>query len=158
MNNETMDAMREISQWRLRTIWELSGDDEAQLSDEEQGLLEAMRLHPEYYDLWDRLDEVSDEELKRDGTNPVLHVTFHQVIETQIADREPPKTAETLNRLMIQGTARHDAIHLIGAVFAEEFYGMLKQQCEFNTTRYIKKLGRLGRRRKRFKGRKKGRD
>jgi hypothetical protein len=158
MDNETKAAMRETSRRRMREIWEQSSADEAQLNDEEQGLLAAMRLHPEYYQLWDRLDELSSEELEQDGTNPILHITMHQIIETQIAKDDPPETDETLNRLMAQGTTRHDAIHQIGAVFTEELYQVLKHQREFNSARYIKKLGRLGKQRKIFKGRRKGRN
>ncbi len=157
MNDETMGATRETSRRRMREIWEQSSDDEAHFNDEERALLKAMRLHPEYYPLWDRLDELSNEELQ-DDTNPVLHITLHQIIETQIANREPPETDQTLTRLMTQGTTRHDAVHQIGAVFAEELYEVLKHQREFNSARYIKKLGRLGERRKKFRGRRKGRN
>ena len=108
--------------------------------------------------MWDRLDEFSQEELEQDGTNPVLHITLHQIVEAQIADGDPPETAETLNRLMTQGTARHEAVHRIGAVVTEELYTMLKDRHEFDSARYVKKLGRLGKQHRKIKGRRKGRN
>jgi hypothetical protein len=48
-----------------------------------------MREHSEYADLWERLDELSDAEIERDGTNPILHVRMHAAVENQIAQRDP---------------------------------------------------------------------
>jgi hypothetical protein len=122
--------------------------DDAQLNDEERGMFEAMRLHPEYYDLWERLDEVTDEELERDGSNPILHIIIHQTVENQIAANEPPETAKTLERLLSQGKTRHEAVHEIGIVLAEEMFGIMKFNRSFDEQRYVRKLRRLIRSRK----------
>lgn len=154
MMDDQMKEMRQDSRQHMRMVWELSGLDESQLNDEDRGLLEAMRMHPEYYDLWGRLDEVSDEELERDGSNPVLHITIHQTIENQIAANDPPETARTLARLMKQNQTRHEAVHEIGTVMAEEIYEMMKFKRTFDQQRYVKKLRRLGRpQRKQKRGR-----
>ncbi len=65
-----MPEMKQDTRRLLRLVWEMSGVDESRLSHENWVLLEAMRMHPQYYDLWTRLDEVTDEELERDGSNP----------------------------------------------------------------------------------------
>jgi hypothetical protein len=70
-------------------------------------MVEALREHPEYYGVWDRVDELSDEELIRDGVNPILHVTIHQTVENQLAAKDPPVVHETLERLMRSGLSRH---------------------------------------------------
>lgn len=42
-----------------------------------------------------------------------FHVALHAVVETQIATRDPPSTANTLARLQESGLRRHPALHLI---------------------------------------------
>ena len=50
MLNDELRQARALSRQHMRTIWEISGLDESRLSDEDRVLVEAMRLHPEYYD------------------------------------------------------------------------------------------------------------
>jgi hypothetical protein len=145
MTDDRLRQMREASRQRMRLIWEMSGLDESRLSDEDRGLVEVMRMHPEYYDLWGRLDEVTDEELERDGSNPVIHLIIHQTVENQISANDPPETAKALERLMKRGRTRHDALHEIGAVVAEEMFDILKSDHPFNEQRFIRGLHKLGR-------------
>ena len=143
MTDDELRQARAFSRKHVRKIWEISGLDESRLSDEDRVLVEAMRMHPEYYDLWGRLDEVTNEELERDGSNPILHVIVHQVVENQIAANEPPETAKTLERLLSQGKTWHEAVHEIGAVLAEEMFGIMKSNRPFNEQRYVRKLRQL---------------
>jgi len=75
-----------------------------------------------------RLGELSDEEIERDGTNPILHITVHRIIENQIALGEPEETGRTVEALVQQGLARHEAIHRVGNALAEEIYHILKDR------------------------------
>jgi len=133
----------------LRLLWEVSALDQEGLSKEDQLLVEIMQLHPQYYELWERLDEVSDEELQKDGTNPVLHVLIHQIIENQIAGQSPPETAETLEQLQQQGFNRHEAVHKIGEVLARDMAEMMQSQQSFDNQRYVQSLRQLVRPRRR---------
>ncbi|MBN1220163.1 MAG: DUF1841 family protein [Anaerolineae bacterium] len=153
-SDETLLLWRDLSRQYLRSVWELSGLDEASLSEEDQILAEIMRLHPEYYDLWERLDEVTDEELERDGTNPILHVMFHQIVENQIAANDPPETAETLARLVQQGKDRHEAVHEIAGVVVNDVYEIMKSNRPFDEQRYIRRLRHLVKPKKRRRRRK----
>jgi hypothetical protein len=110
-------------------------------------------MHPDYYDLWGRLDEVSDEELERDGTNPIYHILIHHTVENQIAAGTPSETAKALDRLMRQDKTRHEALHLIMAVAAEEIFEVLTKDRPYNEMRYVKRLRRLGKNRKKPKRR-----
>jgi len=149
MQDDLIRQLGHSGRQNMRLIWEISGLDETKLSSEDRTLLEAMRLHPEYYDLWERLDEVTDEELQRDGTNPVLHVIIHQIVENQVAANDPPETAKMLERLRKGGLTRHEALHKIGGVVTEEIFEIMKFRRVFDEQRYLKKLGRLGRSRRR---------
>ena len=54
-----------------------------------------------------------------------LHATIHAVVENQVAlDDEP--VVRALARLRKEGLSRHDAVHAIGSVVAEQIYDLLK--------------------------------
>lgn len=149
MEEQLRREMGQASRQYIRTVWELAGLDQSLLSDEDKVLLEVMQMHPEYDDLWDRIDKITEEELEEIGHNPVMHILFHQTIENQIAGGDPPETAETLERLMNQGHSRHEALHQISAVLADEIFEMLDSERTYNNRLYVKKLQRLGRPRSR---------
>jgi hypothetical protein len=106
-------------------------------------LVKALQEHPEYYEIWDQVDELSEEELIQDGVNPILHVTIHQTVENQLAAKDPPVTHETLERLMRSGLSRHGAIHAIGSVLSEEIWEILSQERPFDEERYEQGLQEL---------------
>jgi len=143
--NETPGSygeMKSLTRQRADLIWE-----EAQLgeeiSEEDARLVQAMRDHPEYADLWGRLGELSDEQIQRDGTNPILHITIHQTIENQIAIGKPKETAQAIEALMQQGLSRHEAIHRVGTVLADEIFHILKDERPFDEAGFVRKLQRL---------------
>ena len=49
------------------------------------------------------------------------HAAFHAVVESQLALNQEP-VARALQRLMDQGLSRHDAVHAIASVLAEELF------------------------------------
>jgi hypothetical protein len=102
MDKEPYEELKSLTRQRTHLVWEAAQLGGA-LSDEDARLVQAMRDHPEYADLWDHLDELSDEQIERDGSNPIAHVTIHATIEAQIADGEPKETGETVEALMRQG-------------------------------------------------------
>ena len=57
--------------------------------------------------------------------NLTAHAALHVIVENQIAlDLEP--VVRAMDRLRKQGLTRHDAIHAIGSVVAENLFGLLK--------------------------------
>ena len=142
MEDDIYREMKDLSRQRLRLIWEMAQMGVV-LDDEDAVLVEALREHPEYYGVWDQADELSDEELIRDGVNPILHVTIHQTVENQLAAKDPPVVHETLERLMRSGLSRHEAIHAIGSVLCEEIWEILSQERPFDEERYERGLRQL---------------
>ena len=73
------------------------------------------------------------EEHHRDARAPIsksgrrLHASMHVVVENQLALNDEP-VVRALARLMTEGLSRHDAIHAIGSVVAEEIYDLLKEK------------------------------
>jgi hypothetical protein len=131
--------MKALMRQYLRLLWEGEPVGVADTS-EDARLLRAMREHPEYSDLWRRLDELSEEEIERDGTNPIMHIVMHSTVEGQIADNEPKAVRRTLEPLLRQGLDRHEAIHRLAEVLAEEMYYVLVQGRPFDQRSYVRKL------------------
>jgi len=102
-----------------------------------------MRQHPEYVDLWGRLDELDEEQIVREGVNPMLHVMVHHIVENQIADNDPPQTAETVRALVQKGLSRHEAVHRVGGVVSDEIFEILKDDRPFDEIGYVRSLRKL---------------
>lgn len=142
MENDIYRKLKNLTRQRLHLIWKMAQMGVV-LNDEDAVLVEALQEHPEYYRVWDRADELSDEELIQDGVNPILHVTIHQTIENQLAAKDPPVVHETLERLMRSGLSRHEAIHAIGSVLCVEIWEILKEERPFDEERYERGLRQL---------------
>ena len=70
------------------------------------------------------------------------HAAIHTVVETQLAE-EYAVTQATLRRLVHDGLDRHDAIHAIGSVVADEILDMLKLKRAYEPEAYARKLAAL---------------
>ena len=65
------------------------------------------------------------------------------IVENQLRDNNPPETRATLERLMVRGIEREEALRLIGCVLAAEVFGILKHQHVFDLKRYVEHLHAL---------------
>lgn len=86
--------------------------------------------------------------------SPTLHATIHAIVENQLALGEEV-VVETLARLRSEGLTRHEAVHAIGSVLAEQIFGALEAQsgAESNLNKqYLDRLKRLTARRWRESG------
>ena len=63
-----------------------------------------------------------------------LHASMHVIVENQLALNDEP-VVRALARLMKEGLSRHDAVHAIGSVVAEEIHDLLKQEDSPDTVR-----------------------
>lgn len=73
-----------------------------------------------------------------------LHATMHVVVENQLASNDEP-VVRALGRLMREGLSRHDAVHAIGSLVAEQIYDLLKKHDppEAAQARYYAAIERL---------------
>jgi hypothetical protein len=138
--------IRRLTRSRIGHIWHL-----AQLGAKQEGekavTAQILKQHPEYFDVWDQANTLpSDEEILRDGVNPFAHVAIHQTVEKQIADRDPPQVAQTLDALMLAGYERHDAIHAIGTLVSDAMFETMKTGHPFDESGYTEALRELGQR------------
>lgn len=121
-------------------IWERSQRAE-QLTGEEARLAAAMNEHPEYRVAWESPERLAGGAIG--GVNPYLHVTMHTIVESQLADNEPPETARALERLMAGGMSRHEAIHRIGNAILEQIWRIQREKRPFDRDAYVRALSRL---------------
>lgn len=66
-----------------------------------------------------------------------------KAIETQLSDGDPPETGETLDRLLEEGYSRDEAMRLIGCALADEMFQIMKQEREYDRSRYVALLRKL---------------
>jgi hypothetical protein len=74
--------------------------------------------------------------------NVRLHASMHAVVETQLAN-ELPEVRETLTRLRGEGVSRHQAIHAIAGVVADELQRVLRDKKPFDRQGYAQRLRAL---------------
>lgn len=135
--------LRHLTRSYVGLVWELVLVG-AELEGDKAVLARILKQHPEYSDIWEQAADLDPhEEVLRDGANPFVHVAIHQTIENQISERTPPQTAETLEALMQAGYTRHEAIHAIGNVLAEEIYEILRDKRPFDEAGYVQALREL---------------
>ena len=77
--------------------------------------------------------------------NSQLHAVIHVVVENQVALGEEV-VVNTLTRLQGEGLSRHDALHAIGSVLAENLYELMQEgnaSTDEPYHRYLERLQRL---------------
>ena len=95
----------------------------------------------------ERLDAVmefhenNDEDL--DDNMLTVHSVIHVVVENQLA-MGVEHVPETMAKLRRQGLSRHEAIHAIGAIVAEDSWAMIRgETTAFSPKRYRRQLEKL---------------
>jgi hypothetical protein len=76
--------------------------------------------------------------------NARLHAVIHVVVENQLALGEE-MVVNTLSRLQGEGLSRHDALHAIGSVLAENLYELMREGDASTGALYQQYLERLQR-------------
>jgi hypothetical protein len=91
----------------------------------------------------DRLDAVlrNHKRTKKRAGNLRAHAAFHVIVETQLAEGLGG-TVRALARLREQGLDRHDAIHAVGSVLAEQFHAAFRHRA-FDSSQYEARLDAL---------------
>jgi hypothetical protein len=74
-----------------------------------------------------------------------LHACIHVIVENQLALEDQAPVRETLCRLISEGLSRHDAVHAIGTVVAEQIHDIMSTGRPADPTQadYFAALGKL---------------
>ena len=86
---------------------------------------------------------VMDPEMEQ--SNPRLKAMFLEVVENQLKSDDPPETRQTLERLIVTGMSREDAMIYIAQAVCVEVFTILKEKKPFNHKRYLRNLAALPR-------------
>jgi hypothetical protein len=132
MFNKLMLKERFYDLWKKRNNPEL-------FTTEEKHIVNAMKEHDQYYKLWDSGDAY--QALNRQGDeDPFSHIITHTMIEKQLEVNTPEEVGDALDSLVKKGLTRHEAVHIIGAIYVQELFSALKSQKPFNNENYKNKL------------------
>ena len=136
MSEHDLQELRIGVRRHLSLVWDM-----AQLTDQVDDveitrLIKILKEHPEYYEVWDHLEEYGAEDVEIDGVSPILHINIHGIIENQLADDTPPFVAKALLKLTNNGVSRHEAIHVIGNALAQQIWTMMAQKQEYDQIKY----------------------
>lgn len=71
------------------------------------------------------------------------HLLIHELVEKQLAERDPPEVATALHRLLADGLDRHEAVHAIGTTVAGEAFQMLREGRVLDRDKYVRALDQL---------------
>ena len=74
--------------------------------------------------------------------NAQLHAVIHVIVENQLALGDET-VVETLARLQKEGLGRHDALHAMGCVLAEDLYELMQDGAQATGDAYRRYLERL---------------
>jgi len=75
--------------------------------------------------------------------NKQLRQAILKVIEQQLETKNPPETAQTLDRLTKEGLSRDRALQLIGYVVGYEVLDLFQKDRKYDEGEYIKRLHAL---------------
>lgn len=93
----------------------------------------------------ERLEQVQEyhRHLRIKLPNANLHALMHVIVENQLAEQYEP-TVGTLTRLVGEGLDRHDAIHAIASIAAEEIHDLIRGSRQvFDRAAYERRLTAL---------------
>jgi hypothetical protein len=83
-----------------------------------------------------------------DGVNPRLHLALHEMVVNQLWDDDPPQAWQAARRLHDRGLERHDVLHRLMTVAADQLHGTLTSGTAADTAAYARALDRLSPERK----------
>jgi hypothetical protein len=140
--SDSYGAMRELSHQNHYLLWQKAKLGSS-LEGEDARLVQVMREHPQYYEVWEHAMEYGQELVTIDGVNPFMHVTMHLAVENQLAADDPPEVRAVLEYRISHHTPRHHAVHEIAAIFLPMMHETLRDKTPFDNDAYRRKLRRL---------------
>jgi hypothetical protein len=126
---------------RFLEIWKNRANSEI-FTTEEKHIADAMEEHREYHKLWNSGDIY--QVLNHPGDeDPFYHVVVHSILEQQAEMNSPEEVGDALQHLLKKGASRHEAVHAMGVILADEMFEMLRNQKPFDNDRYRQRLGKF---------------
>lgn len=146
MDADLFNRLRQFERAELHTLWKMANLGALDgLDAEKQTLARIMLAHADEYGAdFECADADFDYDYRAVGqTNPFLHVTFHAIVENQLAARDPIEVYQFYNAMRRHKASHHDTLHLIARILIPFLMAMMKTAQAFDTSGYIAQLKRL---------------
>jgi len=75
--------------------------------------------------------------------NPLLHLTTHEVVATQLWDDSPPEAWDTARRLPEAGYERHEILHVLSRPVLEQVRATMHEQPPYDLAAHVAALRAL---------------
>jgi hypothetical protein len=85
----------------------------------------SLLIEAEHADMFEALRGRREVDINGTKVNPKLHVSMHEIVVNQLWDGDPPETWEAAQRLLGQGYARHDVLHMLAEVASRVAFRVL---------------------------------
>src|SRR6267378_5094630 len=82
--------------------------------------------HPELHTAIE--NDRSEIHTKGTAISPHLHLVMHEIVANQLWAHDPPEVWQTAQRLIEAGYERHEVLHMLGSVVAEDVYAALRDK------------------------------
>lgn len=139
MDDEILKTMKTENRARFHELWiKAKAGDYEDVADEEIQRMKIMLEHEdEYSEIFENAHLLSDDEFGPDSEgNPFMHITIHSIIENQLESRETIEVYQFYLAMLKKKCPRHEVIHLLGAIFSQLLYRVLKYKEPFDNERY----------------------
>ena len=114
---------------------------DVKFTEDEESIIQVMKEHPEFDKFWPMGDmAAAPQEIGEEIVNPFVHTALHASIELQVNHLQPRYVAETLSVLLNSGMDRHEALHQIGAIYADLFFKRFRKGDDFDDEEYAGRL------------------
>jgi hypothetical protein len=145
MGTEISNLLKSVSHDRMAELWEMAKERNLEgLDDDKQRLVKIMVDHEdELVRQFDHADLIYDPELNPEPDyDPLLHISIHTIVETQLDQNDPIEAVEFFNAMRRQKYSRHDAVHLIGQILIYFVFDVLENQKPFDQVTYCQLLAK----------------
>ena len=139
------DQLKNANHEHLHSIWRIAqaGGLESLPDEEDRSLAGIMLEHKEYHNQFEMADLLYEHQYDTESEeNPFLHIIFHQLIENQLASREPIEVLQFYDAMRNNKVSRHETIHCIATVFSFLLHDVLKGVERFDMEKYKSLLRR----------------
>jgi hypothetical protein len=136
-------AARAVHRQDMHDIWQKAKTNDFKNLDAEQKHLAKIMLdhRDEFFDAFECTDLAAGNKSDADtATHPFLHIAIHAVVENQLESKDPVEALQFYNAMRQKKCARHDALHLMGAILVPFMFNTLKNNVPFDLDSYRKLL------------------
>ena len=111
----------------------------------QQQIVDVIRYHPQYFDIFDHPDEYRDKEYSPHSgeTNPFLHLAVHLVIRDQVATDKPVGIRKLYQKHLANMDDAHNAEHGFMYCMSQILHEMQSTQTPFNEHQYFAMIRKM---------------